>query len=553
MIHSWHTSQFSSETIRRRCQALFLSMAAALASFSSATTFAQSAAPPQKDTITIEGTVRNSAGEAVAGASVVLEEKDSPTPTETKTNVDGTFVFSADRAGTYTVKADKSGVGNAVAASLILSAGEKGHLDLVLTLHPAAGTMEFEDKPNFTVAGVTDYSTLGLHGSDTSSRTSDALAKETLALKSGGSTESSPRYARESEGNLRAAVAQAPGSFEANHQLGEFYSAAERYREAIPPLEGAYRINPENQANAYSLALAYEGNGDFPSAREQIRKMLANGADGAEVHHLSGDLDERAGDPLRAVHEYEKAARLDPSERNYFDWGAELLLHKAALPAVEVFTKGSGAHPDSARMLAGLGAALYATGSYDDAARRLCDASDLKPAEPAPYFFLGQIEKATPAPLPCSEQKLARFAHDQPGNALANYYYALALWKRARESENAEAVKQAEALLEEAVKIDPNLGEAYVQLGILFSERNDLQHAVAAYQKALEVNPHLGEAHYRLSLAFKRMGEESKAAQELQAYKRVEKTEAAAVEQQRKQLRQFLVILKDQPATASPH
>jgi hypothetical protein len=49
-------------------------------------------------------------------------------------------------------------------------------------------------------------------------------------------------------------------------------------------------------------------------------------------------------------------------------------------------------------------------------------------------------------------------------------------------------------------------------------------------------------------LAYKRTGEESKAHQELQAYEQIEKTEAAALERQRRELRQFLIILKDQPA-----
>ncbi len=172
--------------------------------------------------------------------------------------------------------------------------------------------------------------------------------------------------------------------------------------------------------------------GDYTQARELVRSALA-GADDADGHHLLGDLDERLGDPLDAVREYERAARMHPSEQNYFDWGAELLLHKAAQPAVEVFTKGSALHPDSARMLAGLGAAFYGVGSYDDAARRLCAASDLQPDDPASYLFLGQMEKTVSAPLPCGEEKLARFAHVQPANALASYYYAVSLCKAAEE------------------------------------------------------------------------------------------------------------------------
>ena len=114
--------------------------------------------------------------------------------------------------------------------------------------------------------------------------------------------------------------------------------------------------------------------------------MLASG-NHAELHRLLGDIAEQSGDPLRAVREYEAAARLDPSEQNYFEWGAELLLHRAILPAIEVFTKGSTAHPKSARMMAGLGAALYASGRYEEAASRLCAASVETPPMSCRIYF----------------------------------------------------------------------------------------------------------------------------------------------------------------------
>jgi Tfp pilus assembly protein PilF len=141
---------------------------------------------------------------------------------------------------------------------------------------------------------------------------------------------------------------------------------------------------------------------------------------------------------------------------------------------------------------------------------------------------------------------------DQPGNALANYYYGITLWKRDRGSENQAGLRQAEALLEKTVTIDPHLGEAYLQLGILYSARGSFEQAIRAYKKAIEASPQVGEAYYRLGLAYRRIGEESKAEQEFQTYEKVEKTESATIERQRRELRQFLIILKDQPAASSP-
>jgi tetratricopeptide (TPR) repeat protein len=494
---------------------VFIVLAALFLSVPGPAAGAQNPAPPQQAALTVEGTVRSARGEAVPDAIVFIEEKEPSRSSETKTKADGTFILSVFGPGTFTLTAEKSGWRKSVSNLLVLAAGDKKRVDLVLEPLPAAypdssgssstsrnslPAMEFDDQPNFTVAGVTDWNNAGMHGSDVTMRTSEALAKETLALRSERASENSASDAK--------VVANSLNSGESEEQLR--------------------------------------------TARERARKMLANG-ETADAHRLLGELDERLGEPLEAVREFERAARMDANERNYFEWGAELLLHKADQPAVEVFTKGARMHPGSARMLAGLGAALYASGSYEEAARRICEASDLKPRDPAPYLFLGKMQKSSTALLPCSEEKLARFVRQQPGNAWANYYYGLALWKRDRAKDNSAGLQQAEALLEKAAAIDPQFGEAYLQLGILHSGRGGSEQAIREYQKAIEVSPQLSEPHYRLGLACRRMGEESKAEQEFRVYEQMEKAETAAMESQRRELRQFLIILKDQPAAPSPH
>jgi hypothetical protein len=70
---------------------------------------------------------------------------------------------------------------------------------------------------------------------------------------------------------------------------------------------------------------------------------------------------------------------------------------------------------------------------------------------------------------------------------------------------------------------------------------------VSNYQKAIEVNPQMSEAHYRLGLIYKHIGDEAKAHEEFQAHLQVEKTQADAIERQRREVRQFVVVLKEQP------
>jgi tetratricopeptide (TPR) repeat protein len=189
-------------------------------------------------------------------------------------------------------------------------------------------------------------------------------------------------------------------------------------------------------------------------------------------------------------------------------------------------------------MLTAWGAALFAGALYDDAARTLCAASDLDPNNAEPYLFMGKIEKAAPAPLPCVEEKLARFAQLRPDNALANYFYAVAVWKH----EGQPARERVMTLLNRAVTVDPKCSDAWLQLGVLEAGRQEYTRAIEDYGKAIAANPQSTEAHYRLAVAYDRAGEKDKAAMEFSFHDRLEKEQAAEVERQRKEVKQFLVL-----------
>lgn len=523
--------------------------------------FAQTVSTKYPDGVTIHGTVRGSDGKAVSEAVVSLRRKNSSSGVETKTNTVGAYAFSSLSLGSYQISAEKSGLRSA--STLVVASSEKSieKIDLILqkleqasnsevSAAPSAQVMEFADKPSFTVAGVTDWTAVGGHGSDSTLRTSESLASDTVTLKpeDTGHTQAkiSGSVSKESEAKLRAALANSSSSFNANYQLGKFYLSTERYGEAIPLLESASRINPADNANRYDLALAYEG-ADGPSqARARIRELLANRQDG-DLHRLMGELDEKLGDPLSAVHEYEQAVKLSPSEQNYFEWGSELLLHRAVWQAQEVFRKGVGAYPKSVRMQTALSTALFAGARYDEAALHLCTASDMNPNDTNAYIFMGKIQIAAPNFLACVGPKLARFVHQQPESSVANYLYAMSILKRQERQPDKQAIQQAEVLLKKAVTLDSKCSEGYLQLGILSASQRDLDGAIAMYKSAIEADPQLADAHYRLAVAYDRTGQPSKAKQELQLHDQIMQQQAAAAERQRREVKQFLIVQPGEP------
>jgi tetratricopeptide (TPR) repeat protein len=410
---------------------------------------------------------------------------------------------------------------------------------------PKAAPMEFSDEPNFTIAAVTDWTAAGGHGSDASLRTSEVLNRDTAALgpeEKQAKPQGSMGEQRAMEGALLAAATRTPGSFEANRKLGEFYLHAERFQDSIGPLETAYKLDSANFENEFDLSRALLGHGDIGKAREHLRNLMSH-SDNAALHRLAGEIDEKLGDPLDAVHEFERAVHIDPSEQNYFSWGSELLLHRAIWQAKDVFSAGVKSYPRSVRMLTAVGAALFAGALYDDAARRLCEASDLSPDDPEPHLFMGKIEMAAPNPLPCVDEKLERFAEHRPNDPLANYFYAMAVWKRDPQGAKAATLNHVQDLLMKAVVLDPNCSDAYFQLGVLHAERRDYEQAINFYHKAIAANPQMPEAHYRLGMAYDRIGKQEEARHEFQLHDEIQKQQAAQVEQARREVKQFLVVV----------
>jgi len=249
-----------------------------------------------------------------------------------------------------------------------------------------------------------------------------------------------------------------------------------------------------------------------------------------------GNVKNHPEDPLQAARTYQRAAEQDPSERNLFDWGAELLAHRANGPAIEVFIRGARLFPRSTRMLLGVAVAQYANGSYEPAAQSFFTAADLNPSDPKPYLFLAKVQSSIITESDGCLERMARFASLAPDNAWANFYYAVSL--RDRDS------AKAESLLEMALQLNPKLAEAHMQLGIIHSTRKNFEPAIAAFQKAIAMDPKLEEAHYRLAQAYAQVGEKQKAQKEFQIHDRLLKESAAQVEQERRQVQQFVIELR---------
>jgi len=347
------------------------------------------------------------------------------------------------------------------------------------------------------------------------------LALLVVAARAGAAPQpASPRAAQAAavEQRLLDAARRSPESFDAQYQLASFYVQQHRLQASLPWLQRARAIKPDDYASGHDLALALLELNRLDEARALILQMLA-ARDAAELHNLLANVSERGGDRLAAAEEYQRAAHMDPTEAHLFDWGDNLLQLHAYEEAAQVFAASVERHPASARLHVGLGIAQYSRGAHEDAVRSFFRAADLAPSDPRPYQFLGEMYGVVPSLGGEITERLARFAKAHPRNALAQYHYAMSLWKG--RAEPPSDLRPVEALLRRAVMLDRKFAKAFLELGILLSDEQRYQEAITELQAAARLEPDLAQAHYRLAQAYQRTGQKALADKELEIFEKL--------------------------------
>jgi tetratricopeptide (TPR) repeat protein len=223
---------------------------------------------------------------------------------------------------------------------------------------PAADAMEFEDGPQMKVAGVTDWTAVGGHGSDATLKTSESLANATAGLKgAGGGSGAGESYrlagerdeakgdplaavqefekaatVEPSEANLFAwgsellvhrAVWQAevvfrkgalafPQSVRMQTGLGTALFAGARYAEAAERLCAASDLDTEDVVPYEFLGkVQIAAPGVLACAAQRLARFVKMRPESAEASYLYGMALLKSGD-ARAEGMFKQAVKLDP-------------------------------------------------------------------------------------------------------------------------------------------------------------------------------------------------------------------------------------------------
>lgn len=364
---------------------------------------------------------------------------------------------------------------------------------------------------------------------------------------------------------LKRSLASNPRSAAAHHLTGKVYFMLRQFDRAASELEIALRLAPADFDAAYTLALAHLKQKQVAPARQVFTRLLRRLGSRAEVHNLFGRAYRETGHFDEAIIEFKKAISLNPKHpRVHYNLGLSYLLKDGALKLKEAgaeFRAELATYPDEFLAVYNLGLVFVVESKYEEAARLLEKAAQLRPQNPDVWLFLGnayhglrQFERAIESLKKAMTlnpnldktsahaeeahfllgQSLVRvgrmeegekeleIARDLKARSLATDRERIVAYLKTEEYSGAQSLPGAgEKVLSVNDTPDPKLkarlkdsetlysgvaAKIHNQMGLLYAERQDFRAAAEHFRSATEWDSSLSGAGYNLGLAYYRTG-----------------------------------------------
>lgn len=291
-------------------------------------------------------------------------------------------------------------------------------------------------------------------------------------------------------------------------QAAQILANAKAYADAAHFLQRAGALAPARADVAFNTALAQFKAGLFDQAAASAER--ARGLeDSAALQLLLGDIQERRGDALAAVHAYQAAVELAPGEEHYrIALGLDLLRHQTFPAALAVLEQSAQVLPASAEIRVLLGLSYYLVDRSSDAIQALLQAISLSPNNAQALRYLAELtflDTATPEPK----------AIDVICHAPAEKTACAAIRLRLARDNGDESQRRAiTAQLEAAVKAAPRDTLARCQLGKAYEWGHQWAAARTTMEACVALQPNATEGHYRLARVYRQLGLKDLAAQQ---------------------------------------
>ena len=250
------------------------------------------------------------------------------------------------------------------------------------------------------------------------------------------------------EASFKKAIALDPKSAPAQLMLGSYYQARGRWSDAEPLLRDAIASDPANPGPRGALARLYLQEGKKEAAIDLLRQAKHDFSDNSIGYRLLGDFYFATGDIDQARAEYRALLQEHPKDLQVKKNYVQLLILKNRAPeAAKLNDEILSAYPKDTDALVNRGQMQTQSGSLNDASSTLQAA-----------------------------------LQNDPGNALAHYYFGVVLEKSGNSG-------RAETEWREALRLRPNLVDAQKDLAGLALRKGDMTALEMAATQMISLQP----------------------------------------------------------------
>jgi tetratricopeptide (TPR) repeat protein len=349
---------------------------------------------------------------------------------------------------------------------------------------------------------------------------------------------------------LRAIRLPAKQEWLVRQKLGELLMRSGSDAEAVQDLEQAAKDAPGNAAVCDELAVAQFRAGQLGAALETAKRARSL-QESATIESVIGDIQEREGASLDAVHSYQRAVALEPgSEQYWLTLAFELLRHETYKPALIVLERAAKKFPSSVRIQIGIGLTQYFLEDYRGSTQSLLSASLMNPGSRMAVDYLGQLQLQQPV-TPDSEavHTVCQYAdaHTRRAEEMADCGALLARMERDRG--DAQPSPGALRRLESAARIAPGNVTARCELGKSLEWVGQWRQARTQLEACARLKPDSAEAHYRLAQIYLHLGQAGLARKETLLHDRAVRHMVAANAQRDATVEKFLFTIEGSATT----
>jgi len=242
------------------------------------------------------------------------------------------------------------------------------------------------------------------------------------------------------------------------------------------------RIKPQNSQGLFKLSLAYENLGRYQDAVTALEKAVAIEPENAEFSFRLALNYTKLDKNYKAIDSLNKVLRIQPDhyEAHYF-LGHAYMKEGSVQEGIRAFEDAAKSPRPHPMIYKDLGEAYIAAGRYQDGADALEKAVAPQHKDAEIFYTLGRL------------------------------YF-----------ENLDRKKEAREYLMRAIRIDPDLKDAHMQLGLVCSKLARYKDAIRSFKEVLKKEPDNRPAHFQIGFAYAMIGDFDSARRQYHYLKRMD-------------------------------